>query len=284
MQTPDYYKTLGLSRTASGEEIKKAYRKLAREFHPDRNTAKDAEQRFKEINEANEVLSDPEKRRRYDTLGPNWRGNMPPPGWESAYRDARSGGFGQGFGSDANGFSDFFSSLFGGAPDPRTANVGRPRSTRQSIRLALEDSYQGAQQRIMVGGRALEVRIPRGVTAGQSIRVSGQGPGGGDLLLEVQFAAHPLFTADNRTIHHTATVAPWLAALGGSLEVPTLGGQVTLTVAPGSQPGSKLRLKGRGLPGKPPGDQIVTLAIAAPKPVNDAQREAYVALRRSFDN
>ena len=273
MENPDYYKTLGIARDASADDIKKAYRRLARDYHPDRNKAADAERRFKEINEANEVLSDPEKRRRYDTLGAHWKGGgfSPPPGWDAAYRE------GGGFGAGAGGFSDLFSNLMGGAGgNPRQR---RPQHSRSSIVLSLEDSYTGATRRFTLGGRALDVRIPKGITDGQTIRVPGQGNHGGDVLLEVGFAPHPQFTVDQKTIYHTAQINPWVAALGGTVTVPTLGGEVTLNVAPGSTSGNKLRLKGRGLPGLPAGDQIVTLAVHAPAATSDAQRAAYEALR-----
>ena len=276
MENPDYYKTLGIARDASADDIKKAYRRLARDYHPDRNKAADAERRFKEINEANEVLSDPEKRRRYDTLGAHWKGGgfSPPPGWDAAYRE------GGGFGAGAGGFSDLFSNLMGGAGgNPRQR---RPQHSRSSIVLSLEDSYTGATRRFTLGGRPLDVRIPKGITDGQTIRVPGQGNHGGDVLLEVGFAPHPQFTVDQKTIYHTAQINPWVAALGGTVTVPTLGGEVTLNVAPGSTSGNKLRLKGRGLPGLPAGDQIVTLAVHAPAATSDAQRAAYEALRDAF--
>lgn len=276
MENPDYYKTLGISRDASADDIKKAYRRLARDYHPDRNKAADAERRFKDINEANEVLSDPEKRRRYDTLGANWKGGgfAPPPGWDAAYRDG--GGFGAGH---AGGFSDLFSNFMGGSTGrgPRP-----PQHTRSSITLTLEDSYNGATRRFTLGGRALDVRIPKGITDGQTIRVPGQSNRGGDVLLEVSFAPHPQFTLDQKTVYHTAHISPWVAALGGSVSVPTLGGDVTLNVAPGSTSGNKLRLKGRGLPGLPAGDQIVTLAVNVPAATTDTQRAAYEALRDAF--
>jgi curved DNA-binding protein len=277
MDNADYYKTLGLARDASADDIKKAYRRLARDYHPDRNKADDAERRFKEINEANEVLSDPEKRRRYDTLGANWKGGgfSPPPGWDAAYRDG--GGF-----SAGGGFSDLFSNLMGGAGgNPRAR---RPQHTRSAITLSLEDSYSGTTRRFTLGGKALDVRIPKGITDGQTIRVSGQSAHGGDVLLEVAFAPHPQFTVDQKTIYHTAQISPWVAALGGTVTVPTLGGEVTLNVAPGSTSGNKLRLKGRGLPGLPAGDQIVTLAVHAPAATTEPQRAAYEALRNTFSD
>lgn len=276
MENADYYKTLGVPRDASADDIKKAYRRLARDFHPDRNKSADAERRFKEINEANEVLSDPEKRRRFDTLGAQWKGGgfTPPPGWDAAYRDGAAFG-----GAGAGGFSDLFSNLMGGGAGRGTRP---PQHTRSSITLTLEDSYTGATRRFTLGGRALDVRIPKGITDGQTIRVPGQSSRGGDVLLEVAFAPHAQFTVDQKTIHHTAQISPWVAALGGTVAVPTLGGEVTVNVAPGSTSGNKLRLKGRGLPGVPAGDQIVTLAVSVPTATTEAQRAAYAALAAAF--
>lgn len=280
MENADYYKTLGVPRDASADDIKKAYRRLARDFHPDRNKSADAERRFKEINEANEVLSDPEKRRHFDTLGAQWKGGgfTPPPGWDAAYRDGAGAGFG-GAGA-GGGFSDLFSTLLGGAAGG--GGPARPRHTRSAIKLDLEDSYNGATRRYTVNGRTLDVRIPKGITDGQTIRVPGQSTRGGDVLLEVAFNPHPQFTVDLKTIHHIAPVTPWVAALGGSITVPTLGGEVTLNVAPGSTSGNKLRLKGRGLPGVPAGDQIVTLAVSVPTATTEEQRAAYASLAAAF--
>lgn len=290
----DYYKVLGLSRSASADEIKKAYRRLAREFHPDKNADKNAEDRFKDVSEAYEVLSDPDKRRAYDALGANWKhggGFTPPPGWTGGYAGAR------GAGADP-GFSDFFSTLFGdagaggggfrfeGEPDPfRGRARGASAPARARIQISLEDSHTGATRQVSLSdGRTLNVRVPKGITQGQSIRLAQQGPRGGDLMLEVGFAAHPVFAVDGRDIACTVNVAPWEAALGGRIPVPTLGGTVELNVPAGAQGGRKFRLKGRGLPGTPAGDQTVTLRIVTPPPKDDTERGAYEALSRLFED
>ncbi|MGH8457539.1 MAG: DnaJ C-terminal domain-containing protein [Stenotrophobium sp.] len=290
MDYKDYYKILGVSRSATAEEIKKAYRKLAREFHPDKNKAKGAEDRFKEINEANEVLSDAKKRQAYDSLGANWRGGSPftpPPGWSAGGARGRRGHAG----ADTGGFSDFFSSLFGGAGSmgggspfgAGSFDMGGGEDTRAKLSIALEDSYHGASRSISLSnGRNLNVRIPKGITAGKTIRLAEQGGHGGDLLLEVDFSPHPQFKAEGRDIHCTVNIAPWESALGGKIAVPTLGGSVELNLPAGSQAGKKMRLKGRGLPGATPGDQFVTLQIVTPPAASEADRELYQEMSKHF--
>ena len=295
MEYKDYYKILGVGRGASAEEIKRAYRKLARQYHPDKNKARGAEDRFKEANEAHEVLSDPKKRKAYDQLGANWRAGQsftPPPGWETHFSRGDAG---------AGDFSDFFSTLFGGGFGRAGGARGGPfggvpfedfqagdfapgrQDQRASLTITLDDSFHGAQRTVSLGsGRTLNVRIPRGITDGQTIRLAGQGLRGGDLLLEVRMAPHPDFRVEGRDLHATVTLAPWEAALGARVPARTLGGQVELTIPEGSQSGRKLRLKGRGLPGSPPGDQIVTLEIVTPPADDAADRSFYGEMQRRF--
>ncbi|MGQ0698730.1 MAG: DnaJ C-terminal domain-containing protein [Panacagrimonas sp.] len=294
MDYKDYYKILGVSRTASASEIKKAYRRLAGEYHPDKNKAKGAEEKFKDANEANEVLSDPEKRRAYDTLGANWKGGgggfSPPPGWQQNFGGARGAGPG------SPGFSDFFSSLFGGAApggmgggrhpfNDEADSFHRSPTAKAKIEITLEDSFHGGSRQVsLADGRSLNVRIPKGVTEGQTIRLAEQGPRGSDLLLEIGFTEHPQFTLEGRNIKVTVNIAPWEAALGAKIPVPTLGGAVELNVPAGTQGGKQLRLKGRGLPGTPAGDQTVSLRIVTPTPKDDTERGAYEALARLFED
>jgi len=295
MQYKDYYKILGVSRDAGQDEIKRAFRKLARRYHPDVSKEANAEARFKEINEAHEVLRDPEKRAAYDHLGRSWREGQefrPPPGAGSFRHTHFSSGMGPG---DASHFSDFFESLFGadfggGAQGFRA----RGANQRANVQISLEDSFNGAvrsldldvpeqdaQGRMSLRRRSLRVRIPAGITEGRQIRLAGQGTPGkagaraGDLYLEVRFAPHRLFRAEGRDIHLSLPIAPWEAALGAILSVPTLGGSVSLKIPPGSQSGRRMRLKGRGLPGDPPGDQYLTLQIAVPEARSERIKKAY---------
>lgn len=312
MEFKDYYTILGIDRNATQDEVKRAYRKLARKYHPDINKDDTAEQRFKEIGEAYEVLQDVEKRAAYDKFGKDWRAGQdfkPPPNWDSGF-EFTGGGYTE---TDASQFSDFFESLFG---TRRTAGAGRQgpftsRHTRYSgkgqdlhakIIISLEDSYKGSKQsftlqrpvvdntgHVTTQPHTLQVTIPKGITAGQQIRLAGQGAegigrgGNGDLFLEVAFAAHSLFVPDNRDILLTLPISPWEAALGATVPVPTLGGTVELKIPPNSQTGKKLRLKGRGLcSAKLSGDQYVTLAVMVPKPVTENDKELYKRMKKTM--
>lgn len=295
MQFKDYYETLGVEPTAGDAEIKTAYRRLARKFHPDVSKEADAEERFKAINEAYEALRDPPKRKAYDQL----RARGYRPGDDVQPGQPGMDGFGGvdfeeifAGGGAGGGFSDFFEGLFGqgqrGRPQGRTGpSMGRgpaPRQdTRAKLAVPLEAVHDGNTVRISIGGRTLDVRVPKGIREGQAIRLGGQGSGGGDLLLEVEYAAHPKFEVDGLNIIHVVQVAPWEAALGSTVSVPTLGGSVELKIPPNSEAGRKLRLRGRGLPGAQAGDQIVEIEVVAPRPQNVRQIEAYDALRNAFE-
>lgn len=286
MQFKDYYETLGVEPGAGEAEIKGAYRRLARKYHPDVSKEPGAEEKFKAVNEAYEALRDPQKRAAYDQLrSRGYRPGdevQPPPG-----------GFGGGYGGvdfdeifagggAGGGFSDFFEHLFGRGRAGRPGGAVPPRGdTRAKLAVSLESVYAGSTARIIVGNKTLDVRIPKGIRPGQVIRLAGQGARG-DLLLEIEYAAHPQFEVDGRNILYALPVAPWEAALGATVSVPTLGGPVDLKIPPLSESGRKLRLRGRGLPGTPPGDQIVELEILAPRPHAPEQQAAYEAMRDAF--
>jgi len=294
MEFKDYYATLGVEPSAGEAEIKTAYRRLARKFHPDVSKEAGAEDTFKGINEAYEALRDPQKRAAYDQL----RAQGYRPGEEFNVPPNYGGGAGFNFeevfggGGAANGgFSDFFESLFarqrgagGRGPGPGFSSAGQApqRDTRAKLSVPLEAAYNGDTLRITVNGRQLDVRVPKGIKPGQVIRLGGQGTDGGNLLLEVEYAAHPQFEVDGRNILYTLQVTPWQAALGTSISVPTLGGAVDLKIAADSDAGRKLRLRGRGLPGNPDGDQIVELEIVAPAATDEAQKKAYQNLAKAF--
>jgi curved DNA-binding protein len=288
MRFKDYYQTLGVEPSAGEAEIKTAYRRLARKYHPDVSKEPGAEEMFKGVNEAYEALRDPEKRKAYDQL----RARGYRPGDEV---QAPPGGFGGGQGgfeevfAGSGGFSDFFQEIFGRRGGPGAAGPqARPRgdgATRAKLAVPLEAVYSGDPIRVSVAGRSLEIRIPKGIKPGQAIRLGGQGSGGGDLLLEIEYAAHPQFEVDERNIIHVLALAPWEAALGATLSVPTLGGPVELKIPQDSEAGRKLRLRGRGLPGAggaPAGDQIVELEVLAPKANTEDEREAYRRMREAF--
>jgi curved DNA-binding protein len=306
MDFKDYYKTLGVARDASQDEIKRVYRRLARKFHPDVSKEANAEDKFKEVQEAYEVLKDPEKRAAYDQLGSNYRPGQdfrPPPDWGNGFEFSSS--FGQ---NDDGGFSDFFSSLFG-ARSPFGQQGGGARGFASAgedhvakIQIGLEDAFQGGSQTIEISSpqvtgdghvsvqaRQLKVTIPAGVTEGQRIRLAGQGSPGmgggrkGDLYLEVSFRPHPLFEVKGRDLTLTLPVAPWEAALGATIQTPTLGGAVDLRIPAGAKAGQKMRLKGRGLPGNPPGDQYVVLKIVLPPNDSPKAQALYEEMKRELD-
>ncbi len=306
MEFKDYYDIMGLKKDATQDEIKRAYRKLARKYHPDVSKEPDAEARFKEIGEAYEVLKDPEKRAAYDQLGANWKAGQdfhPPPDWDAGFEF--SGGFG---GGDAEAFSDFFESLFGqrqgraGYRSSRRSYSARGEDHHAKILIDLQDAFEGATRsivlqvpeldsegRVHTRKRTLNVRIPKGVKQGQHIRLAGQGSPGvgggpaGDLYLEVEFRPHPFYHVEGRDLYLDLPVAPWEAALGATVKIPTPGGQVDLKIPPGSGQGRKLRLKGRGIPGNPPGDLYVVLQIALPPADTEQAKAFYRRMQQEFD-
>ncbi len=309
VQFRDYYETLGVSKTASEDEIKSAFRKLARKFHPD--VAKDkkaAEEKFKQINEAYEVLSDPEKRRKYDQLGANWNqpggGFQPPPGWGAGQPGGGyqwSGGNGEGveFEFGGTGFSDFFETFFGGGRGrsafggfgQRTA-AERGSDVEADIMVTLEEALHGSTRQVSLrraGSKKTEtyqVKIPRGVREGQRIRLAGQGEAGehggksGDLFLRVRLARHPDFSVEGNDLVHEVKIAPWQAVLGDQLMVPTVEGDVRLKLPAGTQGGQRFRLRERGLPGASGnrGDLYVVTQITLPKKLTDREREIWKQL------
>ena len=305
MEFKDYYKTLGVSRDATAEEIKKAYRRLARKYHPDVSQETDAEQKMKEVNEANAVLSDPEKRAAYDQLGQG-RGFQPgsdfqpPPGWDAGFEFRGQGSNG----AQAADFSDFFAELFGkqmGAGARQAHQRMRGEDHHAKIMLDLEDTYHGAtrsltlrmpkldsQGRTVLADHMLNVRIPKGVHGGQVIRLAGQGGPGhsgeaaGDLFLEVHFKPHNRYRIENKDIYATLPVAPWEAALGATVKIPVPDGQVEVRVPENSQSGRKLRLKGRGIPAATPGDLYLVLEVVLPPATTPKERELYQTMAQEL--
>lgn len=283
MEFKDYYETLGVEASAGEAELKTAYRRLARKYHPDVSKEKGAEEKFKSINEAYEVLRDKEKRQEYDQLRArgykSGQEYQPPPGF------GNGGGYQQGFGNAGGGdFSDFFESLFGGRARTSQQPLG---DTRAKVAIPLEIAFSGGQQRFNVDGRTLEVKIPAGIKPGQVIRLAGQGRSSGsrksDLLLEIDYRPHADFEVDDRNILYTLSLAPWEAVLGTVATIPTLGGAVELKIPADSEAGKKLRLRGRGLPGSPnAGDQIVEIEIRVPKAETEMQKDFYRKMAEAF--
>jgi len=322
----DYYEIMGLPRTATQDELRKTYHKLARKYHPDVNKSKDAEARFKEVAEAYEVLGDPDKRKRYDELGQDWHSGQefrPPPGWENVHfeyqgQPGRRGGQ-RGFSAEEmGGFSDFFESLFGGGGMGGMGGMGggmhfeeddfggggrhyhRGEDHEAEVTISVEEADRGgkksialqvtemdARGRMQRRTKTYEVRIPAGVTDGARIRLAGQGGegvgGAGDLYLRVRLAPHDIFKVTGHDVEVVVRVAPWTAALGGKVTVPTLGGRASLAIPAGTQSGQRIRLRGKGLGGK--GDLYAVVQIAVPKRLTSKERELFEQLARtsSFD-
>ena len=302
MQFKDYYQTLGVPRDATQEDIKKAFRKQARKFHPDVSKEADAELRMKEVNEANAVLSDPEKRAAYDQLGRNYRPGQdfrPPPDWDAGFEFS-----GRGFSPhEAGEFSDFFSELFGGVGGSRASGgryQARGEDHHAKVLLDLEDAFHGAtrqislqapqvdaQGRVRLANRTLNVRIPKGVREGQVIRLAGQGAPGmggaaGDLLLEVHFKPHARFRVSGRDLHLTLPVAPWEAALGAVVSVDLPDGGVKVRIPEGTQSGRQMRVRGKGIPGEPPGDLLLEMQVVLPPADTPKARQLFEEMAREL--
>jgi curved DNA-binding protein len=287
MQFKDYYDTLGVSRGAPAEEIKRAYRKLARKYHPDVSKEKNAEAKFKDVQEAYEVLKDPEKRASYDQLGRDYRPGQqfrPPPGWEQHFGRSGSHRF-----SDLNGFSDFFSSLFGGAAGgpaggPQPHAQAQQEEEAGTLEISMEEAYAGARRRVTIleagRPRQVDVQVPAGISDGQAIRIGGASRAA--LKFRIKVRPHPLYTLSGKDVQIELPLAPWEAALGTKVAVPTLGGTVELTIPAGAQSGQKLRLRGRGMPAAPNGDQLVVIKLVAPSADTREAREAYERMKREF--
>lgn len=305
MEFKDYYETLGVQRNATQDDIKRAYRKLARKYHPDVSKEPDAEARFKELGEAYAVLKDPEKRVAYDQMGSQWKAGQdfqPPPGWDAGFEFSGPAGRP----GDGAEFSDFFETLFGRqgqrAQSHRSGMHAQGQDHHARVLIDLQDAYLGAQRSIslrlpaldaqghvVVQERKLDVSIPKGIRAGQHLRLAGLGGPGlgegpaGNLYLEIDFNPHPLFRVDGRDVFLDLPLAPWEAALGAALTAPTPEGPVQLTVPAGSAAGRKLRLKGKGIPGNPPGDLYAVLAIVLPPADSESEKDAWRTLAQAFD-
>ncbi|MBK9427084.1 MAG: DnaJ domain-containing protein [Gammaproteobacteria bacterium] len=300
MEFKDYYQILGVARDASAEAIKKAFRKLARKYHPDVSKEPDAEARMKEVNEAYAVLADTEKRAAYDQLGHDYHAGQdfrPPPDWDAGFEFT-----GRGFsGADSAEFSDFFSQLFGHMGGQGGGFRARGDDHHAKILLDLEVAYRGgkraitlrvprqdARGRVALADHTLSVRIPKGVHAGQVIRLAGQGAPGvggapaGDLYLEVHFEPHPRYRVEDRDVYATLPVTPWEAALGATVKASVPDGAVEVRIPAASRSGGKLRLKRRGIPGEPPGDLYLVLEIHLPPADTPRARELYETMAREL--
>ena len=305
MDFKDYYATLGVARDATEDQIKKAFRKLARKYHPDVSKEKDAETRMKEVNEAYTVLSDPEKRAAYDQVGQGYRPGQdfrPPPDWDAGFEFSRRGPAGP----EAADFSDFFAELFGrmGRGDARQSHGfhARGEDHHAKILVDLEDAYRGATRqislrvpkidssgRVTLETRTLNVQIPKGLREGQVLRLANQGAPGlgegrpGDLLLEVHFRPHPRFRVDGRDVFMKLAVAPWEAALGAVIPVTLPDGSLLKVRIPeGAQSGRQMRVRGKGIPADPAGDLLLDVQVIVPPASSARARELYETMARDL--
>lgn len=300
MQQKDYYKTLELNKSANQDDIKKAYRRLARKYHPDVSKESNAEELFKKVSEAYDVLSDKKKKSEYDSMrsgsaSKNGAGFQPPPGWQSGNFDANffedimrsdpTSGVGPGPGAGSSyggGNTDFFDNIFGGQTRRRTAQSPQEPQIA-TVPLTLEDIYHGSQRKIRLpDGRNIQVKIPKGIEEGQKIRIS-NGPGRAEIHLRVKLQPHQYFKTEGKNILLELPITPWEAALGSMITVPTLEGNVNLRIPEAVQTGKKMRLQGRGLPGDNPGDQIVTLVIMTPPAKQSDERDFYREMEKTFN-
>lgn len=306
MDYKDYYSILEVERTATQDEIKRSYKKLARKYHPDVSKQADAEVRFKEVGEAYSVLKDPEKRAAYDQLGANWKSGQdfnPPPDWDAGF-EFTGGGFNE---ADAADYSDFFSSLFGqgfGSAQRGRAQQsqrGRGEDHHAKVAIDIDDAYHGATRSISLQSpeidssghvylkqRTLNVKIPKGVKQGQHIRLTGQGTPGmgnapaGDLYLEIEFNPHSIYRVDGHDVYLDLPITPWEAALGATVKTPTPTGSVDLKIAAGTGNGKKLRLKGRGIPAKTPGDLYVITKMTIPPANTEEAKQLYREMEKKL--
>ncbi len=290
MDYKDYYKILEIDRSSSQAEIKKAYRKLARKYHPDVSKVANAEERFKEVNEAYEVLGDEKKREQYDTLGANWKNGQnfnPPPGWDGGFDFSQ---FTQGGGSSSGsaGFSDFFDSLFGGGGFQQGSGFHqqqrKPPAETMVLNVDLEDIFSGGKKKIRLpNGSTIEIKIPIGFEEGKKIRLTGKAANGADIHLKIKINKHPKYRLKGKDIYLDLPIAPWEAALGADITIDTLAGQLKLKIPENTSTGKKMRLKNRGLPGKVPGNQYVVLQIVTPPANTEEDKVFYREMKKKFD-
>jgi curved DNA-binding protein len=288
VQYKDYYEILGVARTASQDDIRKVYRKLAKKYHPDVSKDKNADIRYREINEAYEVLKDPDKRAKYDMLGANWEQGQdftPPPGWQG-------GGPHVEFGGEWSSFSDFFKTIFGGAGGFEDVFSGtgarvQRRDKEVTLELSLEEAVRGGTHTLSLvfqeqSAQTINVNLPRGIVDGSRIRLPGKAPGGGDIYVTLRIAPHPVFEVEGHDLARTVKVEPWQAALGGMVSVGTLDGSVEMKLPAGIQNGQKLRLRGKGLPKRNEGcgDLFVRVEVAIPKHLTEKQKALWEELAK----